>query len=80
MRWQRELEQLAYQETGGYRAPAQRVGDFLQSKSRSQHFGADRPHLTSPGVVPWDLRRVLPPSSLTPSHRGFPFWGGKRLL
>lgn len=44
MRWQRELEQLAYQETGGYRAPAQRVGDFLQSSPVPTLWGR-RPHL-----------------------------------
>lgn len=75
MRWQRELEQLAYQETGGYRAPAQRVGDFLQSVP-SQHFGAVAPTYR-PGVVPWDLRRVLPAVLTDALAQGLPLLGRK---
>ena len=75
MRWQRELEQLAYQETGGYRAPAQRVGDFLQGVP-SQHFGAVAPTYR-PGVVPWDLRRVLPAVLTDALAQGLPLLGRK---
>lgn len=75
MRWQRELEQLAYQETGGYRAPAQRVGDFLQGVP-SQHFGAVAPTYR-PGVVPWDLRRVLPAVLTDALAQALPLLGRK---
>lgn len=58
VQWQREIEQAAYQLSGSYRAPAQKVGDFL----------ADRPSCGPgeviptyrPGVVWCDLRQVLP--------------------
>lgn len=34
MRWQREIEENAYRVSGSYRAPAQRVGDFLARKTQ----------------------------------------------
>ena len=71
MRWQRELEQLAYQETGGYRAPAQRVGGLPAGRPVPTLWGR-RPHLP-PGVVPWDLRRVLPAVLTDALAQGFLF-------
>ena len=57
--YQRRLERLAY-EYGGktYKAPAQRVGDFLSGRI-SNRFGAVRPSYCR-GVVEADLRRILP--------------------
>lgn len=75
MGWQRELEQLAYGETGCYQAPAQRVGDFLRGVP-SQHFGAVAPTYR-PGVVPWDLHRVLPAVLTDALAQGIPALGRK---
>jgi uncharacterized FAD-dependent dehydrogenase len=57
MQWQREIEQTAYS-IGGYRAPAQLVGDFLQGKA-STGPGSVLPTYR-PGVTWCDLRQVLP--------------------
>lgn len=57
--WQRAVETAAFRAGGGtYRAPAQRVGDFLRAVP-SVDFGRVRPSYR-PGVVPCDLRSVLP--------------------
>ncbi len=58
VRWQREIEQRAYSLSESYRAPAQRLGDFLQGKP-SVAPGAVTPTYR-PGVVFCDLHRVLP--------------------
>ena len=58
MRWQREIEQKAYEISGGYRAPAQRVGDFLAGRS-SDEAGSVKPTYR-PGVFWCDLHQVLP--------------------
>lgn len=56
---QRGIEKAAFRAGGGgYTAPAQRVGDFLQDKA-SSGFGEILPSYR-PGVVPADLRAVLP--------------------
>lgn len=56
---QRGIEKAAFRAgSGGYTAPAQRVGDFLQDKA-SSGFGEILPSYR-PGVVPADLRAVLP--------------------
>ena len=58
MRWQREIEGNAYRVSGGYRAPAQRVGDFLAGRPSD---GAGRVTPTyRPGVTWCDLHDVLP--------------------
>lgn len=58
MRWQREIEQRAYEISGSYRAPAQKVGDFLENKPST---GAGRVEPTyRPGVAWCDLHEVLP--------------------
>ena len=58
MYWQREIEERAYQASGSYHAPAQRVGDFLAGKAR------DGPGMVQPTYRPgvhWcDLHEVLP--------------------
>ena len=58
MKWQREIEEAAYKASGSYRAPAQRVGDFLKGIP-STGPGAVRPTYR-PGVHWCDLHTVLP--------------------
>ena len=59
MKWQREIEQRAYEAAGGtYRAPAQRVGDFLAG-TPSTGSGSVEPTYR-PGVTWCDLHQVLP--------------------
>ena len=65
MHWQREIEEAAYRAGGSsYKAPAQKVGDFLAGVP-STGPGAVKPTYR-PGVVWCDLRDVLP-ASLTDS-------------
>ena len=57
---QRSIEKAAFRAGGGdFRAPAQRVEDFLNDRE-SAAFGSVVPSYR-PGVVPADLRAVLPP-------------------
>ena len=58
MHWQRQIEEAAYRVGGDYRAPAQRVGDFLAG-SPSEGPGEVMPTYR-PGVVWCDLHGVLP--------------------
>lgn len=58
MYWQREIEESAYRLTGSYRAPAQKVGDFLSGKE-SEGPGTVKPTYR-PGVCWTDLHRCLP--------------------
>ncbi len=56
---QREIERAAFRLGGGdYKAPAQRVEDFLKDRA-TVRFGDVQPSYR-PGVVPADLRQVLP--------------------
>ena len=56
---QRQIEKAAFLAGGsGYRAPAQRVEDFLADRP-TKTFGSVRPSYR-PGVTPADLRSVLP--------------------
>ena len=58
MRWQREIEERAYNVSGSYRAPAQKVGDFLAGRPST---GAGQVQPTyRPGVAWCDLHDVLP--------------------
>ncbi len=58
MQWQREIEERAYRVSGSYRAPAQKVGDFLENKPST---GEGSVHPTyRPGVTWCDLHTVLP--------------------
>lgn len=56
--WQRDLERAAFRLSGGYRAPAQIVGDFLDGRASEGH--GDVLPSYRPGVVYTDLRRCLP--------------------
>ena len=58
MYWQRSIEEAAYRASGSYRAPAQRVGDFLDGKP-STGAGTVQPTYR-PGVHWCDLHDVLP--------------------
>ena len=56
---QRSIEKAAFSAAGGgFRAPAQRVEDFLADRA-TKAFGSVRPSYR-PGVIPSDLRAVLP--------------------
>lgn len=57
MKWQRQIEQAAYA-VGGYRAPAQLVGDFLSGKASTDARSVQPTY--RPGVTWCDLHRVLP--------------------
>ena len=56
--WQQSIEQAAYNLTGSYRAPAQKVGDFL-NHIPSTGAGSVEPTY-KPGVHWCDLHEVLP--------------------
>jgi hypothetical protein len=56
--FQRRYERLAFAVSGDYRAPVQRVGDFLKRQASSK-LGAVSPSYPR-GVVPTDLWHVLP--------------------
>ena len=58
MKWQRQIEEAAYRVSGSYKAPAQKVGDFLAGRP-SVDAGAVKP-TCRPGVVWCDLHQVLP--------------------
>ncbi len=58
VRWQREIEQAAYDLTGSYQAPAQKVGDFLAGKASDGPGGVQPTY--QPGVHWCDLHSVLP--------------------
>ena len=58
MKWQREMEEKAFNLSGSYRAPAQLVGDFLAGKA-STGSGSVQPTYR-PGVTWCDLHDVLP--------------------
>ena len=58
VQWQREIEEKAYNVSGSYRAPAQKVGDFLKGQP-STGAGEVQPTYR-PGVTLCDLHDVLP--------------------
>ncbi len=75
MYWQRELEQAAYQVSGSYRAPAQKIGDFLRREA-SIGEGAIAPTYR-PGVIWTDLHQILPPVITKALEEGIPQLGKK---
>jgi len=56
--FQRRIEEAAFAVAGGYKAPCQRVEDFLKNKP-SHGFGAVKPSYR-PAAVPADLTDILP--------------------
>lgn len=75
MHWQREIEERAYQVSGSYRAPAQKVGDFLAGRPST---GAGKVQPTyRPGVVWCDLHDVLPPGITGAIAQALPQLDGK---
>ncbi|MCI8359834.1 MAG: FAD-dependent oxidoreductase [Clostridiales bacterium] len=58
--FQRQIEERAYALSGGYRAPAQKVGDFLEGRASTSLEGAVTPTYL-PGVVPAAMEDFLPP-------------------
>ena len=58
MQWQRDIEEAAFRASGSYRAPAQKVGDFLAGRP-SEGAGQVAPTYR-PGVHWCDLNTVLP--------------------
>ncbi|MDD7652946.1 MAG: hypothetical protein SOY32_03845 [Candidatus Faecousia sp.] len=68
MQWQRELERRAFGLTGSYRAPAQRVEDFLKGVPTTA-FGDVSPTYR-PGVFPGDLHQCLPETITGPLAQG----------
>ena len=75
MRWQREIEEKAYQVSGSYRAPAQKVGDFLAGKPST---GAGNVQPTyRPGVHWCDLHDMLPAKITAAIAEALPQLDGK---
>ena len=71
---QRRLEQAAFAAGGGgYAAPGQRLGDFLQGKP-SDHFGEVIPSYR-PGVTPTDLSWCLPDYAIAAIREALPAFG-----
>lgn len=56
--FQRQIERAAYQLAGGYQAPCQLVGDFLNGRP-SSGFGRIAPSYL-PGVTPCDISGIFP--------------------
>ncbi len=75
MYWQREIEERAYRISGSYRAPAQRVGDFLAGRP-SGGPGAVGPTY-QPGVHWCDLRAVLPEQITDAMAQALPLLDGR---
>jgi len=69
--FQRRLEKRAFKLGGGdYRAPGQRVADFLAGRP-STRFGSVQPSYT-PGVQPTDLATALPDYAITALREAIP--------
>ena len=75
MRWQREIEEKAYNVSGSYHAPAQLVGDFLAGKA-STGAGTVQPTYR-PGVTWCDLHEVLPAKITSSIAEALPLLDGK---
>ncbi len=75
MKWQREIEEAAYNVSGSYRAPAQLVGDFLAARA-STGAGEIIPTYR-PGVTWCDLHTVLPEKITAAIAEALPLLDGK---
>lgn len=58
MKWQRDIEEAAYNVSGSYKAPAQLVGDFLAGRTSEAAVAINPTY--RPGVVWTDLNQLLP--------------------
>ena len=75
VKWQQEIEERAYQISGSYAAPAQKVGDFLKSVPST---GAGQVQPTyRPGVNWCDLHDVLPEKITGAIAKALPLLDGK---
>ncbi len=74
MRWQQEIEGRAYALSGSYRAPAQKVGDFLAGRPSAEQ-GSVVPSYR-PGVCWCDLHDVLPEAITAPLKAALPLLDG----
>ncbi len=75
MLWQQDLERRAYALTGSYRAPAQRVEDFLLGRPTT--CWGDVLPTYRPGVAPADLHHLLPPVITDHMAQGLKAFAGK---
>lgn len=75
MYWQRQIERAAYAVSGSYRAPAQRVGDFMAGKPSTGCGGVKPSYL--PGVTWCDLNEVLPDKITNALKKAIPLMGQK---
>jgi uncharacterized FAD-dependent dehydrogenase len=75
MQWQQEIEEAAYRISGDYRAPAQKVGDFLAGKP-SEDAGNVKPTYR-PGVHWCDLHDCLPEEITSALEKALPRLEGK---
>ena len=77
MEWQRRIEQACFAAGGGdYRAPAQRLGDFLGRTAPAPGAEPVQPSYR-PGVRWCDLREVLPPILTESLAQALPLLGRK---
>ena len=74
MDWQREIEEAAFRVSGDYKAPAQKVGDFLAGIP-STGPGSVEPTYR-PGVAWCDLHSVLPEKLTAPLKDALPLLEG----
>jgi uncharacterized FAD-dependent dehydrogenase len=72
VQFQRELEKRAFDFTQSYRAPAQRLEDFMLGRA-TKEFGAVRPSYR-PAVAPADLNAILPPFTCEAMKEAIPFF------
>ena len=68
--FQREMETAAFRHTGGFRAPAQRVGDLMENRA-TKAFGQVQPSYL-PGVEAGEIRCCLPAFVIDNFKRAIP--------
>ena len=74
--FQREIEEKAYRLSGSYRAPAQRVGDFLEGRASASLDGPVRPTYL-PGVIPARMEDCLPEAVTDAMREGLRLLDGR---
>ncbi len=72
IRWQRDIEEAAFKVSGSYKAPAQKVSDFLEKRPSSE-AGTVQPTYR-PGVVWCDLHTVLPNKITSALEKAIPMF------